>query len=231
MANTRYATFTPASIAFLKELRANNNREWFSQHKSRYEEDVLDVALDFVQSMHDPLLEFAPHFTAVPKRMGGSLMRVYRDTRFSKDKTPYKTNIGIQFRHQQAKDVHSPGYYVHIDPDEVFLGVGLWRPATEALAGIRQRISDGQAEWQRAIGDNAFRRQFRLGGETLTRPPRGFDRDHPMIEDLKRKDFIAVRNMSPDEALQPRFQQKVETAFKAATPYMTFLCKAVGVPF
>lgn len=231
MANTRYATFTPASIAFLKELRANNNREWFSQHKSRYEEHVLDVALDFIQSMHDPLLEFAPHFTAVPKRMGGSLMRVYRDTRFSKDKTPYKTNIGIQFRHEQAKDVHSPGYYLHIDPDEVFLGVGMWRPATEALAGIRQRISDRQAEWQRTSGDNAFRRQFRLSGETLKRPPRGFDRDHPMIEDLKRKDFIAIRNMSLDEAQQSRFQQKVETAFKTATPYMTFLCKAVGVPF
>lgn len=231
LANNRYATFAPASIAFLRELRANNTREWFTLNKSRYEEDVLDVALDFIQSMHDPLLEFAPHFTAIPKRMGGSLMRVYRDTRFSKDKTPYKTNIGIQFRHEQAKDVHSPGYYLHIDPDEVFLGVGMWRPAPEALEGIRQRISEEQDEWRKAIGDRAFKRQFRLGGETLTRPPRGFEKDHPMIEDLKRKDFIAVKDMSPDEAVGPRFQGEVEAAFRAATPYMIFLCKAVGVPF
>jgi uncharacterized protein (TIGR02453 family) len=163
--------------------------------------------------------------------MGGSLMRVYRDTRFSKNKTPYKTNIGIQFRHEMAKDVHSPGYYVHIDPDEVFLGVGMWRPASEALAGIRQRINDKQAEWLRAIDDKSFKRQFRLGGEVLSRPPRGYDKGHPMIEDLKRKDFIAIRHLGVDDALQARFQQKVENAFKSATPYMTFLCKAVGVPF
>ena len=231
MAQSGYASFTPHTISFLKQLKKNNNRDWFNENKTRYEENVLDVALNFIQSMHDPLLEFAPHFTAIPKRMGGSLMRVYRDTRFSKNKTPYKTNIGIQFRHEQAKDVHSPGYYVHIDPGEVFLGVGMWRPAPEALAGIRQRISDKPTEWQRASGDNSFKRQFRLGGEILTRPPRGYDKDHPMIEDLKRKDFIAVRTMSVDEALQPRFQQKVENAFKVATPYMTFLCKAVGVPF
>ena len=231
MTSPRYAKFQPATISFLRELKANNNRDWFNENKSRYETDVLDIALIFIQSMHDPLLEFAPHFTAIPKRMGGSLMRVYRDTRFSKNKTPYKTNIGIQFRHEQAKDVHSPGYYVHIDPEEVFLGVGMWRPAPEALAGIRQRISDKQAEWLRATGESAFKRQFRLGGQTLSRPPRGFAKDHPMIEDLKRKDFIAVRTMKLEEALQPRFQQKVETSFKAATAYMTFLCKSVGVPF
>lgn len=231
MTSARYATFTPATIAFLKELKANNNREWFNENKPRYEAEVLDVALNFIQSMHDPLLDFAPHFTAIPKRMGGSLMRVYRDTRFSKNKTPYKTNIGIQFRHEQARDVHSPGYYVHIDPEEVFLGVGMWRPAPEALAGIRQRISDKQSEWLRATGESAFKRKFKLGGQTLSRPPRGFAKDHPMIEDLKRKDFIAVRTMKLEEALQPRFQQKVETSFKAATSYMTFLCKAVGVPF
>jgi uncharacterized protein (TIGR02453 family) len=181
--------------------------------------------------MHDPLQEFAPHFTAIPKRMGGSLMRVYRDTRFSKNKTPYKTNIGIQFRHEQAKDVHAPGFYVHIAPDEVFLGVGLWRPDSTALAAIRDRISVKQAEWLRARDDKSFKQHFHLGGESLTRPPRGFDKDHPLIEDIKRKDFIAAKNMELDEATQPRFQQKVETAFKTGIPLMQFLCKAVGVPY
>ncbi len=231
MASGRYAGFKPETLEFLRELKKNNNRDWFKENKSRYEEQVLDVALHFIQSMQDPLREITPHFTAIPKRMGGSLMRVYRDTRFSKNKLPYKTNIGIQFRHEQAKNVHSPGYYVHIEPDEVFLGAGMWMPESESLHGIRQRIADKPAEWQRAKGDKAFVRHFKLGGSSLTRPPRGFDKEHPMIEDIKRKSFIAVKNMNLGDVLDPRFQRKVETAFKAATPYMEFLCKAVRVPF
>jgi uncharacterized protein (TIGR02453 family) len=228
---SRYVGFQPETIAFLQELERNNNRDWFSANKQRYETHVLDVALKFIQSMYEPLAEFAPHFTAVPKRMGGSLMRVYRDTRFSKDKTPYKTNIGIQFRHEQAKDVHSPGYYVHVDPGRVFLGVGMWRPPADALRQIRERISHKSSEWDRASGGKVFRRHFELGGESLTRPPRGFDPCHPHIDDIKRKDFIAVKDMSVEEALAPRFQQKVETAFKVSEPYMRFLCQSVNVPF
>jgi uncharacterized protein (TIGR02453 family) len=231
MASSRYASFTPESLKFLDELAANNNREWFKENKTRYEEQVLDVALMFIQSMQKPLHDIAPHFTAVPKRMGGSLMRVYRDTRFTKGKDPYKTNIGIQFRHELAKDVHSPGFYVHIDPEQVFLGAGMWRPDSGALAGIRERISSKQKEWLRVSTDRAFTRHFHLGGTTLKRPPRGYDKEHPMIDDLKRKDFIAVKNMSHDDVLNPKFQQKVETAFKGASDYMQFLCKAVGVPY
>jgi uncharacterized protein (TIGR02453 family) len=172
----RYATFTPATVAFLKQLAANNNREWFKENKTRYEEQVLDVALRFIQSMQDPLAEIAPHFVATPTRVGGSLMRVYKDTRFSKDKTPYKTNVGIQFRHEQARDVHSPGYYVHIDPKQVFVGVGMWRPDSDSLRAIRERIVAKPLEWERAMSDAKFKRQFFLGGESLTRPPRGFDK-------------------------------------------------------
>lgn len=231
MAIPRYAGFEKASIDFLEELAANNNREWFKENKARYEEQVLDVALRFIQSMQGPLAEFAPHFTAIPQRVGGSLMRVYRDTRFSKNKLPYKTNIGIQFRHEQARDVHSPGYYVHVDPEQVFLGVGMWRPESDALNAIRQRIVARPSEWKSALGDPKFRRYFELGGESLSRAPRGFEKDHELIEDIKRKSFIAVRNLDVGDSLNPRFQRKVETSFAAAAPFMNFLCKAVGVPF
>jgi len=231
MAAGRYAGFNAETVAFLEELSRNNNREWFKANKSRYEELVLDVALRFIQSMQDPLAEIAPHFVAQATRVGGSLMRVYRDTRFSKDKTPYKTNIGIQFRHERAKDVHSPGYYVHISPEEVFIGVGMWRPEADALRGIRERIAARPAEWKRTVGDSRFKRRFNLGGEVLTRPPRGFDKDHECIDDIKRKSFIAVQNLAVEECVSPQFQRKVENAFKAGTPYMQFLCKAVGVPF
>jgi uncharacterized protein (DUF2461 family) len=210
---SRYVGFDKASIDFLEQLAANNEREWFRQNKARYEEQVLDVALTFIQSMQEPLARIAPHFTAIPQRVGGSLMRVYRDTRFSKNKLPYKTNIGIQFRHQQAKDVHSPGYYVHIDPERVFVGVGMWRPDADSLA------------------DSKFRRHFQLGGESLSRPPRGFDKDHELIDDIRRTSFIAVRDLDVEDCLVPQFQRKVEASFAAGTPFMQFLCKAVNVKF
>lgn len=231
MPNKRYAGFNEDSLKFLKELSRNNNREWFNANKSRYEEQVLDVALRFIQSMQDPLAEIAPRFVAQATRIGGSLMRVYRDTRFSKDKTPYKTNVGIQFRHERAKDVHAPGYYVHVAPDDVFIGVGMWRPDSDSLRKIRERIAARPAEWQRTVGDAGFRRRFSLGGEVLQRPPRGFDKDQECIEDIKRKSFIAVQNLNVEDCLGPGFQRKVEAAFRSGTAYMQFLCKAVGVRF
>ena len=158
-------------------------------------------------------------------------MRVYRDTRFSKNKQPYKTNVGIQFRHEQARDVHSPGYYVHLEPARAFLGVGMWRPDAESLRRIRERISARPAEWQRVLGDAAFGRIFALGGESLTRPPRGFDKDHPCIEDIKRKSFIAMRELDVEACLRPQFQRVVESSFRDAEAFMRFLCKAVGVRF
>ena len=228
---SRYARFYPETIGFLEQLATNNNRDWFKEHKSRYEEDVLDVALRFIQSMQDPLADMAPHFVASPTRVGGSLMRVYRDTRFSKNKTPYKTNIGIQFRHEQARDVHAPGYYVHIAPDQVFVGVGMWRPDSDSLRGIRERIATRPAEWKRVRNDRTFERHFELGGESLLRPPRGFDKDHPCIEDIKRKSFIATHELDVEACLKPQFQRVVEASFRNAEPFMRFLCKEVGVRF
>lgn len=225
----RYARFKPETLAFLRELAVNNNRDWFAANKQRYEEQVLDVALRFIQAMQDPLRRMAPHFVAVPKRMGGSLMRVYRDTRFSKNKTPYKTNIGIQFRHEKAKDVHAPGFYVHIDPEDVFLGAGMWHPDPDALAAVRKRIDSKQAEWLRVRDDRKFRANFELGGDALSRPPKGYAKDHPLIADIRRKDFIAVRNLDLDAPLDRHFQKTVEASFSAAVPFMSFLCSALGI--
>ena len=132
MSAPRYRGFNSATLAFLRELEANNNREWFKLNKSRYEEHVLDVALQFIESMQRPLANIAPEFVAMPTRVGGSLMRVYKDARFAKGKSPYKTNIGIQFRHELGKDVHAPAYYVHIEADSAFLAAGMWRPESDS---------------------------------------------------------------------------------------------------
>jgi len=229
MATPRYASFTHECLKFLDELSANNNREWFKENKTRYEEQVLDVALRFIQSMQQPLHEFAPHFTAIPKRMGGSLMRIYRDTRFSKDKIPYKTNIGIQFRHELGKDVHAPGYYLHIDNSGCFLAAGVWHPDSEALAKIRTRIAENPTAWRKAANGRAFGKCFTLGGASLKRPPRGFSADAPNLEDLKRKDFIAVAQVKDAAVRSADFMPTFVKFCKTNTRLMQFLTQALGV--
>ncbi|MGI9257968.1 MAG: DUF2461 domain-containing protein, partial [Gammaproteobacteria bacterium] len=132
-AERSFAGFPAQTAKFLTELANNNARDWFNVNKQRYEDHVLEPALTFINAMEPRIEKISPHFLAVAKRTGGSLMRVYRDTRFSKDKTPYKTNIGIQFRHELGKDVHAPGFYLHIQPKNCFLGAGIWRPDSDAL--------------------------------------------------------------------------------------------------
>jgi uncharacterized protein (TIGR02453 family) len=139
--------FTKKTFSFLSALAENNTREWFAEHKQDYEDLVRTPALDFISDMGNVLPAISPHFRALPKKVGGSLMRVQRDTRFGRDKTPYKTNIGIQLRHEVGKDIHAPGYYVHIAPDECFVAVGLWRPDTDALFKIREGIIKNGAAW------------------------------------------------------------------------------------
>ena len=223
--------FSPTMFDFLAELAANNNREWFQVRKDTYEADVREPALAFIEAMASPLAKISPHFTAVPKKTGGSLMRPYRDTRFSRDKTPYKTNVGIQFRHAQGKDVHAPGYYLHIDPWQVFVGVGMWHPEPDALKAIRKAIVDRPDDWKKVRSNRRFRSNFELAGSALKRAPKGFDADHPLIEDLKRKDFIGVKELAHDHVTGTGFRKRVSDTFRAGDPLMRFLCSAVGVPY
>ncbi|MXY55157.1 MAG: DUF2461 domain-containing protein [Gammaproteobacteria bacterium] len=226
-----FTGFGPATLDFLAELGDNNNRDWFQANKARYDEFVLEPALDFIGAVGDGLPTISKHLVAMPKRSGGSLMRVYRDTRFSRDKTPYKTNIGIQFRHEQGKDVHAPGLYFHLDNRECFLGVGMWHPERDALAAIRTAIVDNGATWKRARDAKAFRDVFELDGASLVRPPRGFPRDHRYITDLMRKDFIGILRMPPERAASPGLADEVLGMFAASKGFMRFLCRALGLPF
>lgn len=222
--------FSPQTVKFLKRLSKNNNREWFAENKARYEEVVLGPAMQLVESMQGPLRKLSPFFVAVPKRSGGSIMRIYRDTRFSKDKTPYKTNLGIQFRHESGKDVHAPGFYFHIDPTEVFVGAGIWRPDSKTLGQIRALIDDDPARWKRVNRAKKFRETFEIGGDSLKRPPRGYDAEHPLIDDLKRKDHIGMTTIPETDLYDGELIDKLVVRFKAALPYMRFLCDAIHLP-
>jgi uncharacterized protein (TIGR02453 family) len=223
--------FTRATFKFLEELAANNERQWFEAHKQEYEDCVRMPALDFISDMSWELPAISRHFVAQPKKMGGSLMRVYRDTRFSRDKTPYKTNIGIQFRHELGKDIHAPGFYVHIAPDECFLAAGCWHPDADALGRIRDFIAREHEQWFAARDDGKFISQWELWGDTLIRPPRGYAADNPAVDDLKRKDFVALAPLSRREATHAGLPKLAARRFAEAAPFMKLLCKALDVPY
>ncbi len=223
--------FGSETFRFLEELEQNNERPWFNENKHRYDEAVLEPALDFIAAMSARLPAISDHFHAIPKRIGGSLMRVYRDTRFARDKTPYKTNIGIQFRHERGKDVHAPGFYLHIARSGCFLAAGMWHPDRDALAAIRAEIFEHPEKWKRVRDNRKFRACFDLGGSSLKRPPRGFPAEHACIEDLKRKDHIAVLDIERSAAADPGFIDEVAERFAASKGYMGFLCNVLGLEY
>lgn len=225
------AHFTPELFGFLADLETNNNRDWFQQNKPRYLEDVQEPALEFITEFGPRLRAISPHFRADAKAQGGSLFRIYRDTRFGKDKTPYKTNTGMQFRHERAKDAHAPGFYLHLEPGGSFMGVGLWRPTTAVAYAIREYIDENSDDWESAAHSAEFAESFSLQGDSLKRPPRGYDADHPLIEDLRRKDFIASHELSDADVVAEDFIDTMTDLCRGGSPFMAFLCRAVGVEY
>ena len=226
-----FQNFEPPLFQFLKQLAKNNNRAWFLENKPKYEKNVLEPSLAFIRAFRPRLKKISEFFTAIDKRSGGSLMRVYRDTRFHGADEPYKTNVGIQFRHEFGRDIHAPGFYVHLEPGTCFLAAGLWRPESGILRQVREAIVENPARWRRVRNDKKFQAFFYLDGVSLKKCPLGFSVDHPCIEDLRRTDFIAVADVADDAALQPMFIDHVAQAFTAAKPFMRFLCDAAKIPF
>lgn len=223
--------FSRKTIKFLKDLSVNNNRDWFNENKQRYEDEVRTPALEFIESMAPALQKVSPYFDASAKKMGGSLMRVYRDTRFGHDKTPYKTNIGIHFRHVRAKDVHAPGFYVHIEPKECFFGAGIWRPESSTLKAVRTLIDEHPKEWQSIKRKVTAKSDLELVGDSLKRAPKGFDPEHKLIEDLKRKDFIATSPLPVSSVYSKDFTKQVAKLLKSGAPLVEFICSADDLMF
>jgi uncharacterized protein (TIGR02453 family) len=228
---TTEAAFGPGLFSFLADLRANNNRGWFAANKDRYEEQLLEPALAFIDSFAPRLEKISPRFRADARPSGGSLFRIYRDTRFSKDKTPYKTNVGIHFRHERAKDAHAPGYYLHIGPDEAFAGGGIWHPGTEAANSIREAIVADPERWRRATRRGTFAKRLELRGDSLKRVPPWANREHEFADDLRRKDFFGWARLSQSDVVAPGFVDEYARLCRAAAPLMQFLCDALAVPY
>lgn len=225
------AHFGPELFGFLRALRAHNDRAWFAAHKERYERDLRGPALGFVDAFAAPLARISAHLVADPRPVGGSLFRLQRDTRFAKDKTPYKTHAGIQFRHSAGRDVHAPCFYLHLEPGRVFGGAGVWHPDPAALLALRTALVKDPAGWKKATSGKAFREQCRLDGELLKRPPRGFAPDHPLAEHLRRKDFLVVTDWTEKDVVRPDFLARFTSFCRAAAPFNAFLARALRLEF
>ncbi|HWU69155.1 MAG TPA: DUF2461 domain-containing protein [Stenotrophobium sp.] len=238
--------FRPALFKFLRDLERNNNREWFNAHKPRYEAELKEPALRFIAGLDAPLKKtISPHYVASAKAVGGSLFRIYRDTRFSGDKSPYKTHVGMTFFHEATKAVargsdgsnatpgrlDAPLFYLHLQPGESFIGGGVWHGQPETVKRIRNYMVNNPASWKKATQSAAFRRRFALDGDSLSRPPAGFDAAHELIEDIKRKDFVCTASLSEQQVCAPDFQKTVLRHIAAAAPMIDWLCGALDLDF
>ena len=221
-----HAYFTPALLEFLADLRRHNSREWFGKNKDRYERTVRDPMLRFIADLGPRLRRISPHVTADARPVGGSMFRIHRDIRFSRDKSPYKTHLGAHFSHEGGgRDAHAPGFYLHIEPDRSRGGGGMWHPDGPSLAKIRGRIVARPAEW------NAVRKRIDIKGDTLKRVPAGFDPGHPHAGDLKLKDFYVMESFSDREVCGRDFMDRFLAVCRRTDPLMQFLAGALALPW
>ena len=227
----QFEGFGPGFFEFFTELKANNNRAWFEKNKPRYMEHVVTPMCAFISALAPRIQRISEHYRADPRPNGGSMFRIYRDTRFSKDKTPYKTHAACHFRHRAGRDAHAPGFYAHFETDRLLLGGGIWRPPGPALNRIREYIVDNPAEWGRIVSAQSIRQRGGIQGDSLVRAPRGFDPDHRHIADLKRKSLYLMSEGDPALMRSPGLVNEAAAAFRAAARLNRFICEALELPF
>lgn len=240
--NHRY--FTPETLNFLSQLAQNNDRAWFEAHRTEYEACVRGPCLAFIHDLAAPLAAISPQYLAVARKVGGSLFRIQRDTRFAANKAPYKKHAGLRFAHRATVAsargtagnaapgaLDAPVFYLHLEPGKSFLGGGVWHPQSTVLRAIRQYLVNNPKSWQACISTPAFRAVFSLDGDRLQRPPQGFDSAHPLIEDLKFKDFVASSPLRDDDILSPQLLALVVARYRQLAPLMDWLCGALDLDF
>jgi uncharacterized protein (TIGR02453 family) len=217
----RSPRFGPDALAFLRSLARNNRREWFQARKDRYDEVVRGPMVAFVDRLAEDLAQWAPDLVATPRV---SIFRIYRDTRFSHDKTPYKTNIAAHFPHRDLPKGECAGLYVEVAPRHVWYGGGMYLPTPRQLAVVRQHLATHHRQFEKLLRAPAFQRTFgQLDGETLQRVPRGYPADHPAARWLRHRQFLAGVEQPAEFATSPAFYKTVSSAFRALAPVIAFL--------
>jgi uncharacterized protein (TIGR02453 family) len=221
MKSTKLAAFPDQTLRFLRALKRNNNREWFQSHKDAFETVVKQPMLDIVESLAVDFARFAPEMVAAPK---SSIYRIYRDTRFSSDKRPYKTHAAAVFPRRGLEKHQGAAFYFHLSPAELLIGGGVYMPFPEDLNAIRSHIVEHPDALNDIVAARRFRKMFgALAGEQLSRVPRGFAADHPAAPYLKHKQFLAGRMLPPEEATAPTFYKMLVETFETMLPLVRFL--------
>jgi uncharacterized protein (TIGR02453 family) len=215
-----------AGIQFLRDLKQNNHREWFQVHKEIYERELRQPLLELVSAVNAELERFAPEYRTDPPK---AAYRIYRDTRFRDDKTPYKTHAAASFAHRTFGKHVAAGYYFHFSPDELLVGGGLWMPGPRGLLSIRQAISSDPQALRSILADEPFQESFgEMTGERLKRPPKGFSAEDPALDLLRFKQFLAGAQLDPALVTAPRVVAEISTRFEAVTPLIRYLNGAIG---
>jgi uncharacterized protein (TIGR02453 family) len=223
--------FDPDLLRFLRELKTHNNKAWFEKNRPRYERVYRDAFVSFIEDVGPRLRKISPYLVADPRPSGGSVMRIYRDTRFSKDKSPYRSYTVVHFRHKEGGEERAPGLFLYVAPDEVTAGGGMWHPEPAQARRIRAAIVARPAAWRAATANPSFRRRFELTGESLKRPPPGIPKDHPQQVDLMRQDFVASTDVSRTTFLSSGFPAYYTGLGMEVRPLLRFLCEALGLNF
>jgi uncharacterized protein (TIGR02453 family) len=224
--------FSAASFRFLRALARNNDKAWFAAHKQQYEDHVREPFLRLLVDLQPDLAQVSTHFRSDPKTVGGSLFRIYRDARFSNDKSPYKPWQGARLYHERRKQVPAPSFYLHLQPGQCFVGAGLWHPEPDTQRRIRQFIVDNPGSWKAAAHAPKFRKRFEFEeAEKLVRAPRGFPAEFEFIDDLRHRNFVFWRSLPGETVTGPRLRQVVAADLAALGPFMDYLCAALDLEF
>jgi uncharacterized protein (TIGR02453 family) len=222
----RFRGFPEEGLRFLSGLKKNNKREWFQKRKEVYIATVKNPMASFIMAVSADLDKFAPEMIGSPKI---SAYRIYRDTRFSPNKAPYKTHVAAVFPRRGLEKHAGAGLYVHIASDEVFVGGGLFRPVSADLQALREYIAVNHVSFRSTIGSQKFRKFFgMLSGDQLTRVPRGFAKDHPAADLLRYKQFLASRRFEPELVTTPTFYPEVIRTFKTLLPMIRYLNEPIA---
>jgi len=217
----RISSLPRRSLAFLRALKRNNRREWFQPRKEQFDADVREPMLAIVERLADDLRSIAPEIVVDPKT---AMYRIYRDTRFSENKTPYKTHVAAVFPWRGLAKHEGAGLYFHVSPDEVWMGGGMYSPQTAQLQAVREHIAGNVRRMRAIVESPGFRRQVgELEGERLQRVPHGFPKDHAAAEYLKYRQFLAGRELPPAFACNPKFYSTLITVFRQVAPLARFL--------
>ena len=231
-ARTLENPLTPALFRFLRDLAARNDTEWFAEHRARYHADVRDPCLRLIEALVKPVERVSPHFEAVARPVGGSLLLPHRDRRFAPDGPPYKGFAGIHLRHARARERKAaPGFYLHLEPRRVFLAAGVRRPDGATARQIRAAVETGTARVRRMLRAKVVQAEFELGGDRRKRPPPGLEPDHPLYDLLCRRDFLLVAGLTERGVCRPGFVSDAARLVRAAGPWMRFLCEALELEF